>query len=193
MPVRSIELKLARPEMGNEAWKALGFTHERVIQEAQAWMKDLLLLRGRALATSDERLAKYLGNPNPSKEGNDLFHVSEAQVRARLAETIAKRVGGSPAKHYDAVDKLRELYDLVIPSVMKKDEGDAQAANRLMGPLADPESEGGLSAIQKAEAPEWVSLKENGANEEWRSIAESWRRKQLDLPRQQVVSQAGAD
>lgn len=168
MPVRSIELKLARPEMGNEAWKALGFTHERVIQEAQAWMKDLLLLRGRGLATSDEGLAKFLGNPDPEKDENDLYQVSETQVRARLAETIAKRVGGSPAKQDEVVGLFAALYALMVPPVELDPKGHPKKGDSgslckdWLPPLTDPDSESGGKAFWMAQDFPWITRKDKG-------------------------------
>lgn len=186
MPVRSIELKLVRPAEGQEAFKALGFTHQRVMEEARAWMMDLLLLRSRALATPDADLARHLGHTGAESDRDEdgLFQVSEAQVRTRLEERTAKRSGGSPAKQGEAVDLLRKLYALVVPSIDAVDVGDAQAANKFMGPLSDPASRGGLAALEKAQAPSWVETREGDpSGTAWRAEADSWRAEQLQLPR----------
>ncbi len=173
MPVRSIELKLVPPDYA-VAWRALGTTHRVVMEEAASYMQELLLLRGRAIATGDAALARALGHPagEDSRDADGLFQLPEAMVQRHLAERVKHQFKKTKEEAQALVPTLQSLYALLVPSVEGGD-GDAQAANRLMGPLVDPSSEGGTGAYAKAEAPAWVSLKEAG-DPAWEASAQVW-------------------
>lgn len=173
VPVRSIELKLVPPHQAG-AWQALGTTHRVVMDEAAFYMQELLLLRGRAVATADAALARALGHPagEDSRDADGLFQLSEAVVQRQLVERLKQQFKKTKEEAQALVPKLQSLYALLVPSVEGRD-GDAQAANRLMGPLVDPSSEGGTGAYAKAEAPDWVSLKQAG-DSSWEASARDW-------------------
>jgi hypothetical protein len=173
MPVRSIELKLVSPSVPN-AWQALGTTHRVVMEEAAFYMQELLLLRGRALATADASLARALGHPGgeDSRDGDGLFQVSEATVQRHLAARLKAEFQKADGELPRLTLRLQHLYRLLVPSV-EGEEGDAQSANRFMGPLMDPGSEGGEGAYAKAEAPAWVAL-QGAMAPNWEEAAQSW-------------------
>lgn len=118
MPVRSIELKLVSPHQAG-AWQALGTTHRVVMDEAAFYMQELLLLRGRAVATADAALARALGHPagEDSRDADGLFQLSEAVVQRQLVERLKQQFKKTKEEAQALVPKLQSLYALLVPSV----------------------------------------------------------------------------
>ena len=173
MPTRSIalQLNLANPSHATALWE----THRLINEKARWFLQELLILRGDELWTEDAALARALGHPGIVKNEHGLFVVPSAMVQERLRERVGHLKPGFTAKEVlKAVQDFASLYDFVIPSHQDGEKGDAQSANRLLGILLDPASEGGLGAIAKAEAPAWVEAKER-KTKGWEAQAGAWR------------------
>lgn len=181
MPTRSIALRmnLASPEHRGALW-----TTHRLINERTRWfVEHLLILRGDSVWTGDAALARTLGHPGVGTNHHGLFEISAAMVQTRLREHLARLAPGLGGAALDeAVQNLGKVYDLVVPSHAEDGEGDAQQANRFMGILLDPESSGGLSALEKSKTPEWVIQKQAGSVS-WETAAEAWRLQTMASPR----------
>ena len=173
MPTRSIalQLDLTDPVHASALWQ----THRLMNEKARWFLQELLVLRGDEVWTEDVVLARSMGHPGQEKNEHGLFVVSKPMAQERLRERIKLlKPTLTPEAIGKAAQGLAALYDLVIPSHLDGEEGDAQSANRLMGILLDPGSEGGLGAIAKAEAPTWVDAMSKEAAG-WEAAAEAWR------------------
>lgn len=143
MPTRSVKLKLIVPrgDQKLEVARSLWDTHDAINQAVRYYEEKLLLMRGQRYFASGEWVEE-----DAVRQGL-IKLVKEAQSRNTILAPIADT---------DAVELLRRLYEAIAPSAIGE-KGNAQNANRYLGPLTDRDSRGELDVFDKIDnLPDWI-------------------------------------
>ena len=141
MVTRTIKLKMIVPRgSGGAAQRtSLWATHALINEAARYYEQHLLLMRQEQYETEDGL-------------------VEADSVRAGLQDLVrqAQKTNGKTVGFEldEACRLLRELYEGIVPSVLKDQTGTAQAAGAFIGPLTDADSKGFLSAFEKLSRPQ---------------------------------------
>src|SRR4051794_30454696 len=157
---RSIKLKLVVPRDPAHAdlRRCLWATHAAVNGAAAYYERLLVLMRGRAYLTEEDRVDEG------AVVGELLGLAHEAQER-----NGRKHEGGDE----ELLGLLRALYVDIVPSAEGED-GSAQAANAFLSPLTDKDSRGFLEVFDKiADPPNWLAAARDGEAEAFEA-AHAW-------------------
>ncbi len=167
MPTRTINLKMVlnRSDEGLELRQALWTTHEEMNIAVRKIEEFLLLCRGKAYWTIDEK-----GDELEIKE--EILH---QQLLEKARETQKKNKTSVVCSDEEILSLFYQLYEKLVPTVNEGKKGDAQKSNALVSPLMDPKSDGGLSVYEKIiePIPEWIQMK-NDIRKGWEEESINW-------------------
>ncbi|MFH0822472.1 MAG: type V CRISPR-associated protein Cas12b, partial [Pseudomonadota bacterium] len=169
MPTRTVTLKmiLGKRDETAEIRRALWTTHKEINNAVEQIQRTLLLCRGASYRT--------VGPDGLEVEVPEGDVVEGALNMARRAQKRNGKAG--TAGDEEVLVALRQLYEKLVPSCIDGEKGDAQASNAWVSPLMDPESEGGLSVIDKVidPPPKWIEMR-NAEESGWEKASEEWSR-----------------